>query len=250
MLGKPMFPGVSTLNQIERVLKVTGMPTQEEIDSMNSPHCTKIFSTIPHTKQTSLESIFPSAPEDAIDLMNKLLKFNPSDRLTVEECLEHPYVSQFHVIEKEPVCKKVITIPIDDNKKFSIKEYRLKIYTDIHRRKKELRKRKMLQEQAYLKKKKAAAMGYSTQYGAGGFSKKDATGYSRKDSSNYSKKESSMGYSKKEYSTHYAKKKYSSSSYVRKEGSMDRRSRPSTTHGKGHGSYYGSSKGVHERRKY
>jgi len=64
----------------------------------------------------------------------------------------------------------VITIPIDDNKKFSIKEYRLKIYTDIHRRKKELRKRKMLQEQAYLKKKKAA-MGYSTQYGAGGFSK-------------------------------------------------------------------------------
>ncbi|CAI2368800.1 unnamed protein product [Moneuplotes crassus] len=241
MLGKPMFPGVSTLNQIERVLKVTGMPTQEEIDSMNSPHCTKIFSTIPHIKQVSLESIFPSAPEDSIDLMNKLLKFNPSERLTVEECLEHPYVSQFHVIEKEPVCKKVITIPIDDNKK-------LKIYTDIHRRKKELRKRKMLQEQAYLKKKKAA-MGYSTQYGAGGFSKKEASGYSRKES-NYSKKESSMGYSKKEYSSHHPKKKYSSSSYSRKEGSMDRRSRPSTTHGKMHGSYYGSSKGAAEKKKY
>ncbi len=245
-----MFPGVSTLNQIERVLKVTGMPTQEEIDSMNSPHCTKIFSTIPHTKQTSLESIFPTAPEDAIDLMNKLLKFNPSDRLTVEECLDHPYVSQFHVIEKEPVCKKVITIPIDDNKKFSIKEYRLKIYTDIHRRKKELRKRKMLQEQAYLKKKKAAAMGYSTQYGSGGFSRKETSGYSRKDSSNYSKKDS-MGYSRKDYSsTGYPKKKYSSSSYARKEGSLDRRTRPSTTHGKGHGSYYGSSKGVAERKKY
>lgn len=141
MMGKPMFPGVSTLNQIERVLKVTGMPSQEDIDSMMSPHCSKIFATIPPTKKVSLDSLFPAAPEDAIDLMKKLLKFNPSDRLTVEEALDHPYVSQFHVIENEPVCKKKITIPIDDNKKFSIKEYRLKIYTDIHKRKKELRRK-------------------------------------------------------------------------------------------------------------
>jgi mitogen-activated protein kinase 15 len=170
MLGKPMFPGVSTLNQIERVLKVTGMPTQEDIDAMVSPHCTKIFATIPPTKKVSLESVFPAAPEDAIDLMKKLLKFNPKDRLTVEEALEHSYVSQFHNIDNEPVCKKIITIPIDDNKKFSIKEYRLKIYTDIHKRKKDLRKKKMMQEQLYYQKKKSA-MGYSTQYGSSGYAK-------------------------------------------------------------------------------
>ena len=165
MLGKPMFPGVSTLNQIERVLKMTGMPTQEDIDTMNSPHCSKIFATIPPTKKVSLDSVFPTASEDAIDLMKQLMKFNPKDRLTVEEALEHPYVSQFHNIDNEPVCKKIITIPIDDNKKFSIKEYRLKIYTDIHKRKKELRKKKMLQEQLYYQKKKSA-MGYATQYGS------------------------------------------------------------------------------------
>jgi mitogen-activated protein kinase 15 len=173
MMGKPMFPGVSTLNQIERVLKVTGMPSQEDIDSMMSPHCSKIFATIPPTKKVSLDSLFPAAPEDAIDLMKKLLKFNPSDRFTVEEALDHPYVSQFHVIENEPVCKKKITIPIDDNKKFSIKEYRLKIYTDIHKRKKELRRKKMLQEQLYYQKKKSA-MGYSTQYGSS-YPKKEST---------------------------------------------------------------------------
>ena len=99
-----MFPGVSTLNQIERVLRATGMPSQEDIDSMNSPHCTKIFATIPSTKKVSLDSIFPTAAEDSIDLMKKLLKFNPSDRYTVEEALEHPYVSQFHNIDNEPVC--------------------------------------------------------------------------------------------------------------------------------------------------
>eukprot|EP00343_Euplotes_focardii_P003968 CAMPEP_0205809762 /NCGR_PEP_ID=MMETSP0205-20121125/13996_1 /ASSEMBLY_ACC=CAM_ASM_000278 /TAXON_ID=36767 /ORGANISM="Euplotes focardii, Strain TN1" /LENGTH=202 /DNA_ID=CAMNT_0053087325 /DNA_START=561 /DNA_END=1169 /DNA_ORIENTATION=- len=201
-----MFPGVSTLNQIERVLKVTGMPSQEDIDSVNSPHCTKIFATIPPTKKASLESLFPTAAEDAIDMMKKLLKFNPSDRLTVEECLEHPYVSQFHKIENEPICKKLITIPIDDNKKFSIKEYRLKIYTDIHRRKKELRKKKMLQEQAYLRKKKAS-MGYSTQYGSSG----------------------------------YSRKKTSTTTASKKESSVGHRTRPATTHSKGR-QYYGHSK--------
>lgn len=110
-----MFPGVSTLNQIERVLKVTGMPSQEEIYDLGS-NATKIFHTIPPIKKVSLESVFPTAPEDAIDLMKKLLKFSPADRLTVEEALEHTYVSQFHNVDNEPVCKKIITIPIDDNK--------------------------------------------------------------------------------------------------------------------------------------
>jgi mitogen-activated protein kinase 15 len=210
MLGKPMFPGVSTLNQIERVLKCTGMPSQEDIDAMNSPHCTKIFATIPPTKKTSLESVFPTAAEDAIDLMKNLLKFNPSDRLNVEEALEHPYVSQFHNKDNEPICKKIITIPIDDNKKFSIKEYRLKIYTDIHKRKKELRKKKMLQEQLYYQKKKSA-MGYSTQYGSSG----------------YTKKESSSN----------------ATAYPKKEAVAEHQSRPTTTHSKGHGSYKRSSTG-------
>jgi mitogen-activated protein kinase 15 len=178
MLGKPMFPGVSTLNQIERVLKVTGMPTQEDIDSMMSPHCSKIFATIPPTKKVSLDSIFPTASDDAIDLMKRLMRFNPSDRLTVEEALEHSYVAQFHNIDNEPVCKKTITIPINDNKKFSIKEYRLKIYTDIHKRKKELRRRKLVQEQLYYQKKKSA-MGYATQYGSSQPKKEPTEGHSR-----------------------------------------------------------------------
>ena len=72
-----------------------------------------------------------------------------------------------------PFANKIITIPIDDNKKFSIKEYRLKIYTDIHKRKKELRKKKMLQEQLYYQKKKSA-MGYSTHYGSG-YPKKESS---------------------------------------------------------------------------
>lgn len=72
--------------------------------------------------------MFPGASEDAIDLIKKLLCFNPRNRLTVEQALEHPYVKDFHCPEEEINCDRVIPISMNDNKKFSIKEYREALY--------------------------------------------------------------------------------------------------------------------------
>ena len=74
------------------------------------------------------------------------------NRLTAEEALEHPYVSQFHNEDDEPVCSKTINITMDDNHKFSIREYREKLYSDIHKRKKELRKKILQSHHSYFSK--------------------------------------------------------------------------------------------------
>ncbi len=34
LIGKPFFPGNSTLNQLEKILAFTGHPTQKDIDSL------------------------------------------------------------------------------------------------------------------------------------------------------------------------------------------------------------------------
>lgn len=68
----------------------------------------------------ALADMFPHASEDALDLLTKLLQFNPSKRLSAAEALAHPYVAQFHNPDDEPSCSKVITIPINDNHKYSI----------------------------------------------------------------------------------------------------------------------------------
>jgi serine/threonine protein kinase len=39
----------------------------------------------------------------ALDLLEKLLKFDPAQRITVEEALKHPYVEAYHDPEDEPV---------------------------------------------------------------------------------------------------------------------------------------------------
>lgn len=37
----------------------------------------------------------------AIDLLNKLLEFDPAKRITVEEALAHPYLSAYHDVDDE-----------------------------------------------------------------------------------------------------------------------------------------------------
>lgn len=38
LLGKPLFPGSSTLNQIERIIATVERPTQHDIESIQSPY--------------------------------------------------------------------------------------------------------------------------------------------------------------------------------------------------------------------
>lgn len=73
LLGKPVFPGTSTLNQLDRVMEVTGRPTQEDVDSINSPLAQTMLESLPPTKAKKLRDMFPSASEDALDLLKSLL---------------------------------------------------------------------------------------------------------------------------------------------------------------------------------
>jgi len=51
--GKAIFPGTSTLNQIEKVLELIGKPKPEDIDSLESPVAHNILSSINATKKKS-----------------------------------------------------------------------------------------------------------------------------------------------------------------------------------------------------
>jgi len=172
IVGKPIFPGTSTLNQIEKVLELIGTPKPEDIDSVDSQHTKTILNSIKITKKRSFSSMFAGASEDALDLLRRLLTFNPHHRLTAEEALKHKYVEQFSCPQEEIVFKGTIVIPMDDNTKFSIKDYREAIYADIVKKKKEQRQK--------LKDK------YFAQLGITAPSKSDTTTASQNTRSNYS----------------------------------------------------------------
>ena len=143
--GKPMFPGTSTLSQINKVLEVTGKPSKEDIDSINSELAPTMLENVVINKTKSLKALYPKATEDELDLLSKLLQFNPNKRIDVNTALEHNYVKDFHsqYSDTEIVCDKPIHVPIDDNVKYPAKEYRKRLYDEVLKRKKEIRKKMM-----------------------------------------------------------------------------------------------------------
>lgn len=140
LAGKPMFPGTSTMNQLDRIIEVTGRPSQDDIEAINSPFAATMLESLPRTQPASLNERFQYASEEALDLLSQCLQFNPDKRITAEGALKHPYVTAFHNPEEEPDCDREIKISIDDDHKYSIAEYRDVLYQQIQAKKKEQRR--------------------------------------------------------------------------------------------------------------
>merc|ERR1719231_1594681 len=99
-----------------------------------------MLESLPMSRPRPLNEMFPSASVEALDLLRICLNFNPSKRITAKDALRHPYVVQFHNPDDEFDCDRVIRIPVDDNTKLRVQDYRDQIYNEVLRKKKEQRR--------------------------------------------------------------------------------------------------------------
>lgn len=129
--GRPLFPGSSTMDQLERVISFTGPPTPAEIESMESTFTQTMLSNLSYSKpRLILEEKLERAHPDAIELIQDLLAFNPAKRPTAEQCLEYKYVAQFHNPAKEVVADTKVVMVLKDSEKHTVRDYRNQIYKE------------------------------------------------------------------------------------------------------------------------
>eukprot|EP01126_Amoeba_proteus_P000133 TRINITY_DN10059_c0_g1_i1.p1 TRINITY_DN10059_c0_g1~~TRINITY_DN10059_c0_g1_i1.p1 ORF type:complete len:254 (+),score=52.60 TRINITY_DN10059_c0_g1_i1:1214-1975(+) len=114
-LGKSLFPGRSTLNQLEHIINFTGFPTEEEIKSVDSTYATSILSEcgLSQPPKQAFEYFFKKEnvtppPEDVVHLLTGLLKFSPHERLTAEDCKNSNCLSVFNDHKQASQDKSVI----------------------------------------------------------------------------------------------------------------------------------------------
>jgi serine/threonine protein kinase len=81
-------------------------------------------------QKQSWDKMFPTASQQAIDLMSKLLVFDPKKRLTAQQALEHPYMQELHDPEDEPVCPTLFDFGFE-KEATSVEEYRDLIWSEF-----------------------------------------------------------------------------------------------------------------------
>lgn len=118
---KPLFPGkscfplspdraaqeekhgfpVSKNDQLSVIFDVIGTPSEDDISFVTDGKAQEYLQTFRYTARGDLTGIYPGAGPEAIDLLNKILVFNPYFRLSIAECLDHEFFKKFRKPEKE-----------------------------------------------------------------------------------------------------------------------------------------------------
>ncbi|GFU00386.1 mitogen-activated protein kinase 15 [Nephila pilipes] len=128
--GKPLFPGTSTLNQVERIMAALPHPLQADIDSLCTGYAAFVLGRAANKPKRLLRNVLVNGSSDAHDLLTKLLTLNPNHRITAKDGLQHPYISRYHGQESPSELGKAVP-PLCDDMKLSVDQYRDKLYEMI-----------------------------------------------------------------------------------------------------------------------
>jgi serine/threonine protein kinase len=88
-------------------------------------------------QKVSFQALFRNANPDALDLLDRMLAFDPSSRISVEEALEHRYLAIWHDASDEPTCPTPFDFHFEVVEE--IQEMKRMILNEVHRFRQQVR---------------------------------------------------------------------------------------------------------------
>ena len=102
LTGKKLFGSSDVRGQLDLIFGLLGAPTLEDFDFVKGDASRTALKAVTPCSP-SFEEFFKGIDVIALDLLKKMLVFNPNNRVNAQEALEHPYFSEFHDPTDEPV---------------------------------------------------------------------------------------------------------------------------------------------------
>ena len=98
------------------ITKLLGNPSPKLVKQIENEKNKEFVLQLPKREGKKFEDLFKGANPQSIDLLKKMLTYDPADRITVANALKHPYLKQLHFPDDEPVTQPVSAFDFDFEK--------------------------------------------------------------------------------------------------------------------------------------
>jgi serine/threonine protein kinase len=110
LMRNPLFPGENYKLQLSSIFSILGTPSKEDMACITNEFALQYLQSMPVYPKVPFEKVLgkhnPKVNPLAIDLLEKMLAFNPKKRYSVDECLAHPYLKELHDPKIEITCQQ------------------------------------------------------------------------------------------------------------------------------------------------
>ena len=104
---------VSDHDQLNMILQVVG--TRDSYDFITDAKALKYIQAYPPCKAKDFREIFPGINANELDLLTRMLSFNPRERITLDQVVNHPYFIPVRNTELEYLANRPIDFAFDSN---------------------------------------------------------------------------------------------------------------------------------------
>ena len=114
LLGRrPLFQGKDYMHQLQVIINILGSPSDESLAFVTNSMAKKAIKELPNRPKQPFQEIFRDSNPSAVDLLERMLVFDPRERCTVKEALKHPYFKALHDANEEPESKEKFQISLE-----------------------------------------------------------------------------------------------------------------------------------------
>jgi len=113
-------------DQLNMIFNLLGTPCEEDVELLEREDAKRYIQCFAKREGDGLKSKFPLVDDDSLDILARMLKFNPRDRIRVTEALAHPCVAEVREPSQESTAS--VHISLDFEKEPDLTEMLLRKY--------------------------------------------------------------------------------------------------------------------------
>jgi mitogen-activated protein kinase 1/3 len=113
-------------DQLNIIFDVIGSPDEESMGFVSDPNAVLYLKSLSQKKKNKInfKAKFPGSSEESLDLLQKMLIFDPKKRITVQQSLEHPFFKSIRDPTKEEEATFNLEFEFEDDNNLTFEKLR------------------------------------------------------------------------------------------------------------------------------